>query len=71
MSINITTAYKINIRIPFGKLREVVQWCEDNLIGDWKFSEDDNPEFPHADYNYYIFMFESERDYVAFNIWKK
>jgi len=68
MSINIPTAYKIRLFIPFGELKDVVKWCENNLVGDWKFTEDHNADFP---YNNYVFLFELERDYVAFNIWKK
>jgi hypothetical protein len=69
MSINIPTAYKTKIDIPFGQLKDIVKWCEDNLVGDWKFTEDHN--YPYHPYNNYIFLFELERDYVAFNIWKK
>jgi len=68
MSINIPVAYKSKINIPFGELKYIVKWCEDNLIGDWKFMEDHNTDFP---YNNYVFLFELERDYVAFTMWKK
>ena len=66
MSIN--TTYKTNVNIPFGKLKEHVSWCEHNLVGDWKFSEDYNADFP---YNNYVFLFELERDYIAYTMWKK
>jgi hypothetical protein len=68
MSINIPTAYKVDIHIPFGQLKEVVKWCENNLTSDWKFTEDHKADFP---YNNYVFLFESERDYVAFTMWQK
>ena len=68
MSINIPTAYKTKINIPFGELKEHVIWCENNLVGDWKFTEDHNSNFPYSNY---IFLFELERDYIAFTMWKK
>lgn len=68
MSINLPTAYKVKINIPFGELKEHVNWCENNLTGDWKFTEDHNSDFPYSNY---IFLFELERDYVAFTLWKK
>lgn len=67
MSINIPTAYKTKVNIPFGKLREHVGWCEDNLVGDWKYSEDANGEMNNS----WIFFFELERDYVAYTMWMK
>lgn len=68
MSINIPTAYKTKLYIPFGELKEHVSWCETNLVGDWKFMEDHNSDFP---YNNYVFLFDLERDYIAFTMWKK
>lgn len=68
MSINIPTAYKTKINIPFGELKDHVSWCENNLMGDWKFMEDHNSDFP---YNNYVFLFDLERDYIAFTMWKK
>lgn len=69
MSINIQTAYQTKLQIPFGQLKEVVEWCQNNMQGDWKFSDESNID--HISLNTYDFWFELERDYVAFNIWKK
>jgi len=69
MSINITTAYKTKLNIPFGELKEVVKWCENNMVGDWKFT--DEIDLDSISTNTYVFLFELERDYVTFNIWKK
>lgn len=69
MSINIPTAYKTYIQLPYGELGEVVEWCRKNCIDEWKFHEHHNtmdswsPE--------YTFYFENERDLVAFTLWKK
>ena len=61
MSINIPTAHKVNVSVPFGGLKKIVQWCENNCTGDWRFMEDVNDQW-----NAFDFFFESERDYVAF-----
>jgi hypothetical protein len=68
MSINIPTAYKTIVNIPFGKLKEHVGWCEDNLVGDWKYTE--NSAYGEMN-NSWIFLFELERDYVAYTLWMK
>ena len=62
MSIDIPTALKIEITFPFGQLDSMIEWCEKNCQTDWKFGDSDNG---------YTFWFESEKDYVAFLIWKK
>jgi hypothetical protein len=66
MSINIPTALKANITVNHGELKPVVEWCERNCKDEWKFMEDINDQ-----YNGFEFFFESERDYVAFLMWKK
>lgn len=68
MSINIPTAFSCKIRIPYGELKDVLEWCDRNCTGEFKYSED-----PHTDsYSYnWIFFFEHERDYLAFIVWKK
>ena len=63
MSINIPTAYKTNIQLEYGKLKAIIDWCADNCTDEWKFDETDGSS--------YDFYFESERDYVAFIMWKK
>lgn len=67
MSINIPTAFKSRISIPFGELKEVVAWCDRNCLGEVKYMEDPNGEM----YSNWVFFFEDERDYVAFLMWKK
>jgi hypothetical protein len=79
MSINIKTAYKSNITIPYGNLRSMIDWCKDNCLSDWQFEEDySTAKIPHAStYKHYImsrtynFYFQSDRDYFAFTLWKK
>ena len=75
--MNLTTAHKTKIDIPYGKLDSILSWCKTNCESDWQF--DSGAEYlaglgasyraksSHA----YDFYFESEKDYVAFVIWKK
>lgn len=67
MSINILTSHKISVKIPYGELQSTVEWCDRNCKDDWRYMED-----PNADYltGGWVFFFESDRDYVAFTLWK-
>lgn len=67
MSINIPTAFKSRMNIPYGLLKETVAWCDRNCISDWRYMEDPNGDM----YNGWVFFFEDERDYVAFTMWLK
>jgi hypothetical protein len=53
--------------MPWGQLKEIVEWCDRNCTGDYRYMEDPNGEM----YNSWVFFFENERDYVAFLMWKK
>lgn len=66
MSINIPTAHKTNVSVAFGQLQSIVDWCERNCEGDWRYMEDINDQW-HG----FEFFFESKKDYVAFLMWKK
>jgi hypothetical protein len=67
MSINIPTSHKITITIPYGELQDTVDWCNRNCKDEWRYMEDHNALYLSGGW---IFMFESERDYVAFKLWK-
>lgn len=68
MSISIPTAFKTRIDIPFGQLKSIIEWCTDNCIDDWRFNTENSVDtYTHS----YDFYFESERDFVAFIVWKK
>ena len=58
---------KVKIDLPYGKLQPTLDWCERNCIGDWHYTEDPTGEFHE---NNWIFLFDDERDFVAFKIWK-
>lgn len=61
------THHKIKINLDFGQLKPILEWCERNCTGDWHYTEDPNGEM----YSSWIFLFDDERDYVAFTLWKK
>ena len=70
MSIDIPTALKANIDIQYGQLQPVIDWCDRNCEGDWRYI--DLNSSGHDDWiGRWEFLFESERDYVAFLMWKK
>lgn len=66
MSINTQTAFKATVTTKYGELQSVVDWCDRNCQDDWKYMED-----PHDQWNSFVFLFETERDYVNFLLWKK
>ena len=67
MSISIPAAYQIKLSMPFGNLKKIVEWCDRNCNGDYRYMEDPNVDM----YNSWVFFFEFERDYVAFTLWNK
>jgi len=58
---------KVKIDLSYGELKPVIEWCERNCIGDWHYMEDPNG----AMYSSWIFLFDNDRDLVAFTLWKK
>jgi hypothetical protein len=66
MFINIPTAHRANIEVPYGELQKTVEWCDRNCTSDWRYMEDVNNQ-----YGGYEFFFASERDYIAFLFWNK
>ena len=67
MSISIPAAYQIKLSMPYGNLKKIVEWCDRNCNGDYRYMEDPNVDM----YNSWVFFFELERDYVAFTLWNK
>jgi len=71
MSMNATQTnlYRISIPLPYGKLQETIDWCIRNCEATWQF----DPFFPGYEFNSdnTEFLFESEKDYIAFLLWKK
>ena len=52
MSISIPTAYKMNLSMPYGKLKDMVSWCDRNCSGDYRYMEDPDGEM----YNSWVFF---------------
>ena len=57
---------KVKIDLSYGQLKPVIEWCERNCTGVWHYMEDPKG----AMYGSWIFLFEDEKDLVAFTIWK-
>ena len=75
--MNLTTAHKTKIDIPYGKLDSILSWCKTNCESDWQFDsvveylEGYDASYRAKSISTYDFYFESEKDYVAFVVWKK
>jgi hypothetical protein len=59
-------AHAKEIAKPFGVLEHVLDWCKEELVGEWRWqlvdvSSDRKP-------GRYIFYFDSERDCLAFTM---
>ena len=72
---NVTTPYRININVEFGQLETIMNWCRDNCYGKWSLPEILEEKFAivyknsnEGVENHYCFEFESETDYLLFNL---
>lgn len=59
--------YNTNIRIGFGELKPMLEWCDSNCK-DWGYTV---IESAGQDAGTYQFFFDTERDYINFILWKK
>ena len=57
-------AHACEINKKFGILDDIIAWCKDELIDDWRWQLVHMSN--HRDPGRYIFYFDSERDYFAF-----
>jgi hypothetical protein len=57
-------AFAKEIQKPFGRLDEIIRWCEHELEGDWRWQlvQSSSNHAPGR----YIFYFDSGRDHFAF-----
>lgn len=69
MSNNTTLPFKVNITLPFGQLRPVVEWCTNHCSDNWVF--DVNEEVSEKKMGNYNFSFKSEKDYITFLVFKR
>lgn len=82
LSINIQgndkNTYNAPVSLSYGKLKDAIEWCERNCSGAWQFDEyskiGSSVNMYNLGSNYikkgnnYIFIFNDERDYVAFTV---
>lgn len=67
MSIS-TTAFSTQIVVDFGHLGDIIHWCQNNCECNWKY---DIINMGGKEPGIYEFVFEDEKDYVKFLMWKK
>ena len=60
--------YEIKIVIKYGELTNLVNWCKKNCTKNWNWKENDYMK--DTNLAYYTFLFETEKDYFAFKLWK-
>jgi hypothetical protein len=66
--LSLNTKLKAEIIIDFGELRPLISWLERNCTSEWGYT----CIIPAGrDAGAYDFYFESERDLVAFTMWKQ
>lgn len=58
---------KVEVKLNYGELSPLIQWCERNCSGEWSYGITQPPGSEKGEYQFY---FEYERDLVAFTIWK-
>jgi hypothetical protein len=56
--------YSHELRKKTGILDHVIEWCKDELVGDWRWHLVDLSS--HQAPGRYIFYFDSDRDFFAF-----
>jgi hypothetical protein len=76
MFTSIPLKFKSKLTIPFGKLQSVIDWCEYNCRSEWSYTDNlpdwfsniEDPRYTHIrdTFPLYTFMFDDERDYIAF-----
>ncbi len=57
-------AHTCELKKPSGVLDEIISWCKDELIHDWRWQL--KTMSGHNQPGEYVFYFDSDRDYFAF-----
>ena len=68
-----STAIKISVYVPFGKLGQIMDWCREHCSGDWHITNYQADFFTDTNVysNVYEFAFSDDRDVTAFSLhWK-
>jgi hypothetical protein len=60
--------YNTDITLSYGKLDDVLDWCNKNCVDQWTFKVLDPAGSEPGNYN---FIFEDKKDYVNFLLWEK
>lgn len=60
------STHKVKLNLTYGQLQPIIDWCERNCTGEWHYMEDPDGEM----YFSWVFLFNDDRDYVAFKVWK-
>lgn len=55
----------VEIKIKYGHLKQVIEWCHNNCQGDYRFYQHDEQDLTSADY-LYGFLFDDETDQLKF-----
>lgn len=52
-----------SVTIPFGKLGDIFEWCQNNCVGEWHFA---NLEVGGEQAGHYVVSFSNENDCIFF-----
>lgn len=58
---------KVEVELNWGELTPTINWCQRNCTGEWAYEICGAAGQNKGEYEFY---FESEKDLVAFKIWK-
>jgi hypothetical protein len=64
----IDTKFETTINIPYGKLKDIVDWCSNNCEGEWGYTVVDSAGYIPGNYK---FKFKEEKDFFTFLLWKQ
>lgn len=71
---NICEPHTVIVKVEFGKLSNIMDWCRQNCIGNWHISNYHVDGFNISERrttqfdNWYSFDFDNERDFLTFNL---
>lgn len=63
--MNNTLDNSVEVKIKYGHLKQVIDWCQINCQGDYRFYQSDHQDTSSADY-IYGFLFDNETDQLKF-----
>ena len=61
-------SFSTNIKIKYGQLAKVIEWCQNNAKRDWSY---DVVESAGSMIGEYDFFFTDEDDYINFLLWQQ